>query len=372
MKKNVDNSWFDVNKNKSKNIGQFNVIAKPKKEIVKVHEREIVEEIVPDYLDIEYENDYNIDYVDKVIKKKLKKDNKQEKLDKYIKQTKKIIDCFNSNFSSKKVSINEVIDPNKTKLIDMYFKIASRHFQLNIHKLGNTSSIRCDMCSTSLDDMESENGIIICPECSVEKKVTGSKTVTYDKTEKEDTKAPGYDEKGFLLDLERFQGNQNVTFPEKLLERLDNYFQPFGYMTRHNQHEFPLLPNGKKEGTSVKMMKKALSTTGNSSYYKDRNKLCKEYWGWELPNVSDIIDELLDDFKKTQEVFNNLENKGRKYNIGSEFRRYKHLELRGRIYDTDYFNIASTDNIKDSYEILWRKMCEGAGLTYIPTTKIFD
>ena len=98
--------------------------------------------------------------------------------------------------------------------------------------------------------------------------------------------------------LIHYQGKQI----ESLFNDLDTHFIARGKPTSAEIKALPLNKHGRKDGTDLRILYKALLDTGYSALFEDVNVVAHRYWGWKLLDVSYL-------------------------SLGPQFRLFKHLEL---------------------------------------------
>jgi hypothetical protein len=189
----------------------------------------------------------------------------------------------------------------------------------------------------------------------------------------------------FRREFNRYQGLVHNQIPAKLYEDLDAHFiknrTPPGEIVRT---EFTLTKEGKRFGklsdgrviyTSVSMMVEALKKTKNTGYYSDIYYICREYWGWVLPDLKDFEAQIFEDYDRTQVEYNKLVRSGnrefarrfeyfshRKSNISCRFRLYFHLRARGYPCSVDDFKLPVLPNLRMEYQHLLIVIFEKAGI----------
>jgi hypothetical protein len=126
----------------------------------------------------------------------------------------------------------------------------------------------------------------------------------------------------------------------------------------------PLNERGRRGDTDHKMLYDALSATGYSEFYEDANLIGNIYWGWPLPDVRHLERLIQTDYERTQRVYNTLP-KERVSSLGTQYRLFKHLQLRSHPCTKDEFKIAEMQESLELHESTWQKMCEGCNDPYI-------
>jgi hypothetical protein len=166
----------------------------------------------------------------------------------------------------------------------------------------------------------------------------------------------------FIKAINHYQGNIKPAQyeMEDVRAKLDEYFIAEGLPTGEQiKATRPLNSRGQREGTTVDMMHRAMKTK-KIKCYDCINYVCREYWGWVLPDISHLEDVIISDYNKTQAVRSSLtvEERGGKSNIPVRLRLCEHLKKRGWNCDVEDFKL-STDYEK--YLPGWKLMCERSG-----------
>ena len=244
-------------------------------------------------------------------------------------------------------------------LISNYLEIARRYITINvIHEIpfDNTCpNCKGDLTNVPIDD---DHGVQRCP-CGLER-CSLTRTNIYSDSTKPTTSRNGYDDRdNFLKALRRYEGKQPNRLPENLIPILDRHYESFGLPKCEEIKQMPLTERGSRGNTSREMMFKALYATGNVAYYEDINLICHIYWGWSLPDISYLEDQIMDDYDKTQRIYESLP-KERKSNLNIQYRLFKHLQMRKHKCSIDDFKIVKTRDILEYHDSIWRQMITGA------------
>ena len=198
-----------------------------------------------------------------------------------------------------------------------------------------------------------------CPSCGLEHRII-LKIPIY--SESGGSKAT--DEKNFIKEFRRFQGLQNIKIPDSLITDLDKYFVSYGFKSAEEVKQLPLNVDNERLGTSHDMLREALHKTNNSSFYEDINLILNLYWDYPLPDVSHLELDIMEDYKKLQKAFLEID-KDRTSSLNTQYRLYKQLQLKGYKCKPSQFKIIKTDIINQKYTDIWKKMCQLAGYDYI-------
>jgi rubrerythrin len=258
------------------------------------------------------------------------------------------------------------IQEKRHQIITRYLDIARRYMPIDVIR-DMPKSTGCLGCGYDLKEVIiDDNGTQYCPECGVEKRLLVRNVVSKD-IAKVGSSRNGYeDRENFYKALMRYQGKQPNKIPSNLFAVLDAHFISYNLPVSEEVKKLPLTKRGTRGKTSHEMMFKALLDTGNSSYYEDVNLICHLYWNWVLPDVSHLEEQIMEDYDSTQQVYDRIP-KARKSCLNTQFRLFKHLEVRGSPVTMDQFKIVKTREILEYHDRIWREMMEGAGLPFIPT-----
>ena len=308
----------------------------------------------------------------------LEKINESEKLYNYIEESTPILEAYNDiGVKNEKIifgkrndkKTNHQLDEDdeyRIILIERYLEIASRYISLSIYKKNVNCCINCksDLSLAVIGD----DGIIVCSVCDVET-VTVTQGINYDDDNSHSYKLAngGYEDRSnFIKALTKYQGKQPNNFPSNLFDKLDDYFSSINLPIGSEISELPLNNTPKSSiktrgKTSRNIMIKALSDIeGGNSYYEDINLLCKIYWGWILPDISELEPQILADYDASQEVFDRIKG-DRKSCLNIQYRLWRHLSKIGHPCLPTDFKLIKTPAIINFYENTWETICNELG-----------
>ena len=252
-------------------------------------------------------------------------------------------------------------------IISKYLDIAKKYIKINVFR-EITHEKLCDACGEKLDDLSIDGiGILRCP-CGMIKDTVSKEPVYKDSSRVSTSTRNNYEDKlNFIKAIARYQGKQGNKLPQNLIQSLDEYFSSYGLMTgKQFKESKPLDEQGRRVGTDRLMMIKALRESGNSGLYEDINLIMHMYWGWTLPDISHLVDTIIDDYEKSQKVYENIKV-DRSSCLNTQYRLFKHLQRLGYPCRKDEFKIIGTQEILEFYEIVWEKICLELGWEYIKT-----
>jgi len=253
----------------------------------------------------------------------------------------------------------------KMQIVQQYIDLAQKYITVTvIQKKKNMKKCPCgyDLTNVFIDNF----GTQICPECGNDRYIIGYNSYKRDNLSSRNDYS---DRDNFEKALMRYQGKQVDKIPETLFGDLDEYFKMRGKSVSAVIKSLPYTSRGRKPGTDLPMLYKALLETGYSSLYEDAILIAHKYWGWKLSDVSHLEAVIMRDYQKTQRVYNMLP-KERSSSLGTQFRLFKHLELRGHVCSVGDFKIVKMRDSLEFHDETWRQMCEGCedpSIYFIPT-----
>ena len=386
-------------------------------------EKFIIDEKLPESFSGVYIQDYNILHIDDVIKKKLEQD-RRKLIDKYVKiiqqenikirQTKqnlierkesrrKIADAqadikklenneiketyllgtkeiirkyaklkplnsivsFKTNSKTEEVKETEEQQLYRHSLISSYLEVARKYITIDLIRKKEESKF-CSGCGLNLEEVELEededSGSLYCKGCGLEK-LTIVKSAFYSDGSRVNNSKNNYeDRKNFQKAVARYQGKEEDKPPKDLYMKLDEYFISKGMKSSREYAVMPLLPDGTKEGTSKDMMYEALFNIGCSGFYDHINLICAVFFGWLLPDVGHLEEEIMRDYDEFQSGYEMLPDKeGRKSTLNSQWKLYIILKHRNWPCKMREFKVPLTPSILEYHKIKTKEVCNLIG-----------
>ncbi len=164
----------------------------------------------------------------------------------------------------------------------------------------------------------------------------------------------------FMKALEKYQGKQAHNFGPDLFDKLDAYFISINMEIGSVISEYPLVINNKSSirrrgNTTRDIMMKALKTI-NAKCYAEINLICKIYWKWELPDISHLEAQIMEDYDISQEIFERIKG-DRKSCLNIQYRLWRHLSRIGHPCLPSDFKLIKTSATIDYYENMWENIC---------------
>ena len=284
----------------------------------------------------------------------IKKTEEEEMLNKYLKESKGILENYNND--NKNISI-----------IEDYLEIAKKYINIEVIKRIE-DNLKCNGCQYDLKDIEENyDGVYICPECNcINNYIKPIKNIR--DSEHYLLNSSDDDINNFIKVLSKFEGKNVSPIPDILYEQLDNYFLNRDMKIGDYYKKHPCDDQGKKEGTSKKKMWAALEELGYNQYYDEINYITHVYWGWKLPDLTLYRDQIIKDYQITQQVWQKIKKDyKRSASLGTSFRLLSHLRAVGYPYcKREDFKIQDMVDSLRLHNDAWKRMCDETGVTFFP------
>ena len=259
---------------------------------------------------------------------------------------------------------NKNSDEIKKRLyvIEEFLKIASRYVNINIKReIEFDNNNLCFYCSQDLTfGNKIDNTYIICSNCQSRNPIAKNNKK---KNIKEHNNREDDSIDNFIRVMDRYEGKIIKKIPDIIYKELDKYFISCGRPTGQQVKKMEKR-NRFRGDTNHKMLRNALNAIGASNYYNHIEYIGKNYWGWELPNISNYKDKIMIHYKATQKVYNEIPSniRGRESSLGTQFRLWKHLQLVGYNCSRNEFNIPENKDSLSRHQKLWKYMCDNCEL----------
>lgn len=213
-----------------------------------------------------------------------------------------------------------------------------------------------------------QGGSLICQTCGIQDELISKESYRGTGRRHAYNKKNQYVSKdNFLKGLQRFQGKRSRKLPVDMFDKMDEYARQFGMPVSDEVKKMPLGADGRrgpKEYTRA-YMKSLLDILDFKTYYNDINVITHLYWGWKLPDISEFEEQIKKDYELSQSVFNEL-HKDRQSSLILPYRLYRHLKRVGYPCNIEDFDIVTTPEIKQSYEDIWKEICDKLGWEFEP------
>lgn len=281
-------------------------------------------------------------------------------IEKYLSMSKerfqKTLDVFSLGKKKKEVENN----PEKIEVILKYLDVAAKYVCLDVINSVQEGPF-CPGCGDSYKDVEDIGGMYTC-KCGYQ-----IPSLSSNPSSGVGSRSNYENRKNFQKGMDRKQGKPFTKIPEGLYDKLDAYFSQTGSCKPRNEilHQ-PLNKDGEKDGTSLQLLRHALSAIGYSSLYNEIDFILHEYWGWELLNFSHLEEEMMKFYDDTQEVYDSIEDKTREASLNLNVRMYLQLRGLGFKVKKDRFFFQENEKSLEFHQEMWQIMCEKSGRPFVP------
>jgi hypothetical protein len=272
---------------------------------------------------------------------------------------------FLSN-NKEEISVPETKEQQEIRhrIISSYLEIARKYIPIDlVRKLtDNDICLGCGVDTSKMEEEEDDDDCTVCSNCGLEK-INIIKSAFYADGGRINNCRNNYEDRAnFEKVLARYQGKQ-ITKPSKdLYIKLDEYFISRGLPSSKEYNEMQLTAEGTKVGTSREMMFEVLSNIGCSGYYDDINLICSVFFGWSLPDVSHLEDNIMKDYDEFQAVYDQLPDRdGRKSSLNSQWKLFILLRRRGWSCKAKDFKIPTTSSILEYHKVKTKQIYEILG-----------
>lgn len=245
------------------------------------------------------------------------------------------------------------------KIIASYLEVARKYIPIDLVRKLTDDDI-CSGCGIDTAEMEEiDDDCTICPNCGLEK-INIIKSAFYADGGRINNCRNNYEDRAnFEKVLARYQGKQITKPGKELYIKLDEYFISRGLLSSKEYNALPLNSDGGKTGTSREMMFEVLSNIGCSGYYDDINLICSVFFGWVLPDVSHLEDDIMKDYDEFQAVYDQLPDRdGRKSSLNSQWKLFILLRRRGWSCKAKDFKIPTTSSILEYHKVKTKQIYE--------------
>lgn len=278
--------------------------------------------------------------------------------------------------SLKKLTQEEESESNEERhqIIFEYIQIAKKYIVVDLIRIIDTSNF-CKNCNTLIENYESCTDGDVCENCGFEFNSILKINISSGDI-KNVYKGLNSDDANFEKAMVRFEGKQLNKLPKDIFATLDNHFTSYGlynseevktwqYSEEHG-HRFKINEKNEKVILNREIMEEALKKCGYSDFYNDILLILHLYWCFPLPDLSEVKEIVRTYYVRTRKAFEVIE-KERTSSLNNDFWLFKLLELTSFKCRRYYFKIIKTKQIRDDYEVIWKKMCELSNLEYKTT-----
>lgn len=250
-------------------------------------------------------------------------------------------------------------------LINRYITVAKKYISIDVVREVKKGFV-CKGCGKDLENTSADDdGLFTCPNCLMINNKLTLNTYYHDPSRTFSSKIYE-DAKNFTKIIEKFEGKQIPKPTQGVYNDLTRYFEKIKFPSREEIQKRRITVDGKREGTTKAQLWTALEKTKNNAHYDDVNLIAHVYWGWVLPDLTKYKKRMMNDYYKTQQVWNKIKHQfDRDASLGTQFRLLAHLLA------VDYpwcqredFKIQESVDSLNLHNSAWKIMCEKSGVKY--------
>lgn len=259
---------------------------------------------------------------------------------------------------------DDCISTEKIYICTEYIELLKPMIDVNVVQSSTYSET--DLCLICDDPNFVEiDGVTMCDNCGY------VRTVSTDKASMIVSKSNYMDIGNFMKVINKHDGTLRLDDNQMnaLMKRLDEYFLSYGKPCGEDVRNMPVNEYGWKNNTSYDLMHEALQYC-KMPVYDYVSSICQTYWGYNLPDISSVKKQVMQDYMDSQPVFMDIIKKYpsiRKSSLNTRFRAFKHLQARGANVREEEFRIIKTHDIRVLHDRIWKIMCLRTDIPYIPS-----
>lgn len=161
----------------------------------------------------------------------------------------------------------------------------------------------------------------------------------------------------------RYQCKEDVVFPEDLESKLDDHFTKYSMLTGAKVRELNVNGEWHFLFTNKELLFRALADIKYNNYYKYWYSIVHFYWGWHVRDISNIEEEIMEEYDMAQRVYEKIKSKFKKKisSMNAQYSLLRLLKRKKHECEVRDFKIIKTPDILDSYEEIWRITCDELG-----------
>jgi hypothetical protein len=334
-------------------------------------------ELVPTSFRISFREDYDLNNLNRQFQQRLKLDvqfggKRPELLDRFCEFCTALLDAYNSipksnqglSFAGHNNYCPSYYDIQRIAIIKAFCQLAqSCGIDIDYYCTGDNPD-NCQNICINCGNPNVDPADTSCGECGAVLSVLRNVRATkHDRNVSNTTPLSTSDQlTNHINAIDYYQGKIPITQHSQadLTELLDSAVIGMGLMSGEKMTQSqPLDERGRRRGTSVDLMIRGIQAAGLDCY-DHINYICAFYWGWELPNIEHLRQQLISDYQITQATRSNLSinDRGTRSNIPKYLRLCWHLMKRG--WPCQYSDFKLPKDI-DKYANGWKEMCRLSG-----------
>lgn len=277
---------------------------------------------------------------------------------------------MNNNSSNKnKKKIQEIID-RYIQLVDHYFPGKyNNYWTLENDKYQKRKKIHiysikeCPTCNGDNEQFVIADNHIVCSYCGTVISTTNDNLISFRDIERINIGSKyTYDRKTHFREcIKRFQGKQNVNIPPKLFDDIIQQIISYELIPK-NYEQFEkkeIFKDVKRE--HIQMILKDL---GYSKYYEDIVYIYHKITGHEIPDITHLENNLINDFDLLLECYDSTFKTDRKNFINNQYVLYQLLRKYKYNCKKEDFQFLKTNDRKYYHDVICQQLFEKLGWNF--------
>ena len=275
----------------------------------------------------------------------------------------------NNTTNDNKKKIQDIID-RYIKMVNHYFPGKYNHYwKIEVDKFQKRKKIKvncikeCPTCNGDNEQFVIADNHIVCSFCGTVISTTNDNLISFRDIERINIGSKyTYDRKTHFREcIKRFQGKQNVNIPPKvfndILQQLNSY---------------QLIPNNYKDHNKIKIFKDVkrehiqmiLKDLGYSKYYEDIVYIYHKITGQEIPDITHLENNLMNDFDALLEMYDSTFKTDRKNFINNQYVLYQLLRKYKYNCRKEEFQFLKTNDRKYYHDVVCQQLFEKLGWNF--------
>jgi hypothetical protein len=275
----------------------------------------------------------------------------------------------NSTSNQNKKKIQDIID-KYIQLVDYYFPGKYNNYwtlendKYQKRKKIHISSIKeCPTCNGDNEQFVIADNHIVCSFCGTVISTTNDNLISFRDIERINIGSKyTYDRKTHFREcIKRFQGKQNVNIPPKLFDDIIQQIISYQLIPKNfdNFEKKEVFKNVKRE--HIQMILKDL---GYSKYYEDIVYIYHKITGHEIPDITHLENNLINDFDLLLECYDATFKTERKNFINNQYVLYQLLRKYKYNCRKEDFQFLKTNDRKYYHDVVCQQLFEKLGWNF--------
>lgn len=253
------------------------------------------------------------------------------------------------------------VNTDKHELINQYLTISSRYSNVLDEKID--MDLKCLNCGSVLVCEILEDCSYICGNCSSDQGSMVSVSSFTDSERVNISSKYTYDRRTHFREcIGQYQGTQNVVIPTEVYDTLDSCFEFHSLLD--GDASTPRVQRYARVTKSVIL--RFLKEQGITKQYENINLIHSVVTGTPLPEISSIIDPMMEDFDVLSDVYDRKYSDGTRKNfINTQYVLFQLLRKHGHDCNKEDFSNLKTVDRKFFHEDILKKIFFELGWNYV-------